>query len=275
MRLLHFDQAGRLHLTDFSNKTVPPYAILSHRWGNSEVIFEDIASKSYREKEGYRKIEFCAEQATKDQLQYFWIDTCCIDKWNLNELSKSINSMFLWYKNATKCYVFLPDVSVPTITEIAPQATWEKSFRKSAWFTRGWTLQELIGPGSVEFFSSEGQLLGDKKSLEQLLHAITRLPVKALQNFSPDNFTISERMGWADGRETTEEEDIVYCLLGILNVSMPASYGEGRKKAFVRLQEELIRISSDHILFEWDDISIHGDLRSARTWSTPARINFL
>lgn len=239
MRLLHFDQAGMLHLTDFSDTIVPPYGILSHRWGNSEVLYEDVANKSYKEKDGYRKIEFCAEKAAKDQLHYFWIDTCCIDKWNLQELSKSINSMFLWYKNATKCYVFLPDVSVPTATEIAPQAVWEESFRKSAWFTRGWTLQELIAPSSVEFFSSEGQLLGDKQSLVQLLHAVTRLPMKALQKYSSDDFTISERMEWANGRETTEEEDIVYCLLGILNVSMPASYGEGREKAWIRLKAEV------------------------------------
>ena len=111
-----------LHLTDFSDTIVPPYGILSHRWGNSEVLYEDVANKSYKEKDGYRKIEFCAEKAAKDQLHYFWIDTCCIDKWNLKELSKSINSMFLWYKNATKCYVFLPDISLPTATEIAPQA---------------------------------------------------------------------------------------------------------------------------------------------------------
>ncbi|CAI6226601.1 unnamed protein product [Periconia digitata] len=238
MRLLHFDQVGRLLLTDFSGKTTPPYAILSHRWGDSEILFIDIANGTYREKEGYRKIEFCAKQAAKDHLQYFWIDTCCIDKWNLNELSKSINSMFLWYKNAEKCYVFLPDVSVPTASEAVPQSAWE-SFRTSAWFTRGWTLQELIAPGSVEFFSLEGQLLGDKQSLEQLLHAITRLPIQALQKFAPDDFTISERMGWADGRTTTEDEDIVYCLFGILNVSMSASYGEGRDKACIRLQGEM------------------------------------
>ncbi|KAH8727359.1 heterokaryon incompatibility protein-domain-containing protein [Phaeosphaeriaceae sp. PMI808] len=167
MRLLHFDHSERLVSTDFIGKTIPPYAILSHRWGDSEILFEDLGSHTYKEKEGYRKIEFCAEQAAQDQLQYFWIDTCCIDKWNLRERSKAINSMFRWYKNATKCYVFLPDVSVSTATEIHRQSDWEASFRASEWFTRGWTLQELISPVSVEFFSSEGRRIGDKRSLEQ------------------------------------------------------------------------------------------------------------
>ncbi|PVH97584.1 kinesin light chain [Periconia macrospinosa] len=234
MRLLHFEQAGRLLLTDFSGKAVPPYAILSHRWGDSEVLFEDIASESYTEKQGYRKVEFCAKQAAKDHLQYFWIDTCCINKWNLDELSRSINSMFRWYKNARKCYVFLPDVLVTDQLK-----DWEASFRASEWFRRGWTLQELIAPESVEFFSLEEQRIGDKQSLEQLIYEITDVPIEALQGCSLDKFTTSERIEWTTSRETTEEEDIVYCLLGILDISMPASYGEGREKARIRLEAEV------------------------------------
>jgi hypothetical protein len=108
MRLLHFDELGKLVLTDFRGKTIPPYAILSHRWSSSEILFNDVQSGAYREREeGYRKLKFCADQAAQDNLQYSWIDTCCIDKWNLSELSKAINSMFQWYKNATRCYVVL------------------------------------------------------------------------------------------------------------------------------------------------------------------------
>ncbi|KAF1948247.1 kinesin light chain [Byssothecium circinans] len=239
MRLLHFDHSKRLVSTDFSGKSIPPYAILSHRWGDSEVLFEDIRSDTHKGKEGYRKIEFCAEQAAQDQLPYFWIDTCCIDKWNLSELSKSINSMYRWYKNATKCYVFLSDVSISTAIETHQQSDWEASFRASKWFTRGWTLQELIAPVSVEFFSSEGRRIGDKRSLKQLVHEITSIPVKALQNCPLDGFTIPERMGWAKNRETTEEEDKVYCLLGLLDIFMPTSYGEGKEKAWRRLQLEV------------------------------------
>ncbi|CAI6335437.1 unnamed protein product [Periconia digitata] len=142
MRLLHFNQDGKLISTDFSGKAaIPPYAILSHRWGDSEVLFADIANGGYKKKKGgYQKIEFCAKQATEDQLQYFWIDTCCIDKWNINELSRLINSMFNWYENAKKCYVFLLDVSVPTTAAVTQQSDWEASFWKSEWFCWGWTL---------------------------------------------------------------------------------------------------------------------------------------
>ena len=117
MRLLHFDQSGKLALTDFRGKVIPPYAILSHTWGDAEVLFGDLGSGVYKEKDGYRKIEFCAAQAAQDQLQYFWVDTCCIDKWDRRELSNAINSMFRWYKAAARCYVYLPDISVLTAAE--------------------------------------------------------------------------------------------------------------------------------------------------------------
>jgi chromosomal replication initiation ATPase DnaA len=227
-------------LTDFRGKTIPPYAILSHRWSDSEILIEDISNGTYKEKEeGYRKLQFCAERAAQDELQYFWIDTCCIDRWNNNERSKAINSMFQWYKNAARCYVFLSDVSVSTATEPVQRSDREAPFPKSVWFTRGWTLQELIAPASVEFFSCEGHLIGDKASLDQLIHKITNIPLAALRNCPLDQFTTSERESWAESRKTTEEEDIVYCLLGILGVSMSTAYGEGQESARRRLQAEL------------------------------------
>jgi tetratricopeptide (TPR) repeat protein len=240
MRLLHYDALGRLILADFRGKTIPPYAILSHRWSDSEILIEDVSNETYKEKEeGYRKLGFCAKQAAQDELQYFWIDTCCIDRWNNNERSKAINSMFQWYKNAAQCYVFLTDVSVSTATEPVQRSDWETSFRASAWFTRGWTLQELIAPVSIEFFSREGRRIGDKASLDQLLHNITNIPLAALRNCPLNEFTTSERERWVETRRTKEEEDIVYCLLGILGVSMPTAYGEGQESARSRLQAEL------------------------------------
>jgi hypothetical protein len=231
MRLLHFDTPERLVLTDFHGKTIPPYAILSHRWSDSEILIEDVLRGTYKDRqEGYRKLAFCAKQAAQDNMQYFWIDTCCIDRWNKSERSEAINSMFQWYKNATRCYVFLPDVSVPTAQEPVQRSDWEASFRASAWFTRGWTLQELIAPVSVEFFSREGHGLGDKASLDQLLHDVTGIPLAALRNCPLDQFSTSERRRWADSRVTTEEEDIVYCLLGVLGVSMSTTYGEGKER---------------------------------------------
>jgi tetratricopeptide (TPR) repeat protein len=240
MRLLHFDALGRPVLTDFRGKTIPPYAILSHRWSDSEILIEDVSNGTYKKKEeGYRKLQFCAKQAAQDELQYFWIDTCCIDRWNKNERSKAINSMFQWYKNAAQCYVFLSDVSVSTATELVQRSDWEALFRASAWFTRGWTLQELIAPVSVEFFSCEGYRIGDKASLDQLLHGITGIPLAALRNCPLNEFTTSERRRWVEKRRTKEEEDIVYCLLGILGVCMPTAYGEGQESARSRLQAEL------------------------------------
>jgi hypothetical protein len=110
-------------------------------------------------------------------LRYFWADTYCIDKSNSVELAEAINSMFLWYRNAAKCYIFLTDVS----TRGNNQGDKDLQFRKSRWFTRSWTLQELIAPLSVEFFSREGEHLGDKELLKQLLHDITGIPIQALQ----------------------------------------------------------------------------------------------
>ncbi|KAI8930558.1 hypothetical protein NX059_012168 [Plenodomus lindquistii] len=219
---------------------IPPYAILSHRWRDSEILLEDIASDAYKDRqEGYPKLQFCAERAAQDELQYFWIDTCCIDRWTLCERSKAVNSMFRWYKNAAQCHVFLSDVSTSTATETPQRRDWEASFRASAWFSRGWTLQELIAPVSVEFFSRQGWHIGEKASLDQLLHEITDIPLTALRNCPLDRFSASERRRWAENRETTEKEDIVYCLLGLLGVSMPTAYGEGQESARSRLQAEI------------------------------------
>ena len=240
MRLLHFDARGKLIVIDFRGKPIPPYAILSHRWSDSEILIEDISNANYKGKEeGYQKLKFCAEQAAQDGLQHFWIDTCCIDRWDSNERSKAINSMFQWYQNAARCYVFLSDVSLLGATETAACSGWEALFRQSKWFTRGWTLQELIAPMSVEFFSREGQRIGDKTSLEQLIHDITNIPLAALRNCPLDQFSTSERRRWVENRRTTEGEDIVYCLLGILGVSMPTTYGEGKSSASKRLQAEI------------------------------------
>ena len=131
MRLLHVDDFGRVLLTDFSGRALPPYAILSHRWGSedSEVLFEDVVGNSYGSKAAYQKIAFCAEQAAQDQLRYFWIDTCCIDRYNRHERSRAVNSMFRWYQNAAKCYVFLADVSIFTAEDVQRQSEHKFPFR--------------------------------------------------------------------------------------------------------------------------------------------------
>ena len=149
--------------------------------------------------------------------------------------------MFRWYRDAAKCYVYLSDVSQPAsdANDGYNQRPWESDFRKSRWFTRGWTLQELLAPASVEFFSKEGEKLGNKKSLERHIREITGIPVKALQGRPLSSFSITERISWQESRETTRKEDKAYSLLGICEVHMALIYGEGRESALKRLQEEI------------------------------------
>ncbi|EXJ86926.1 hypothetical protein A1O3_03880 [Capronia epimyces CBS 606.96] len=243
MRLLKFDGQGEPTLTEFHD-AIPPYAILSHTWGpdQDEVDFDDLQRGSFKNKAGYAKIRFCGEQARKDQLEYFWVDTCCINKADFNELHEAITSMFRWYRDAVKCYVYLSDVSRDQDDDYS-RRTWKQAFRGSKWFTRGWTLQELIAPASVEFFSREEERLGNKATLEQQIHEVTGLPISLLRGESPvDQFTIEERMQWVRNRNTKKREDKAYCLLGIFGVFMPLIYGEGEENAFLRLQEEIDKL---------------------------------
>ncbi|CAG9990185.1 unnamed protein product [Clonostachys byssicola] len=242
MRLLQL-QDGVLSLTKDFVDNIPPYAILSHTWGEDEqeVTLQDVMQEKAKGKEGYRKIEFCGKQAASDGLHYFWVDTCCIDKPNLTELQESLNSMFRWYQNAAKCYVYLADVPKKVIVDDLCQADWMLDLRASKWFRRGWTLQELLAPSTVEFFSSDGEKLGDKASLEPLLNEITKIPVTALRNSHLSTFSVGERMLWIEGRVTKKAEDMAYSLFGIFDVQIPLLYGEGRKKAFGRLLWEIDR----------------------------------
>jgi tetratricopeptide (TPR) repeat protein len=246
MRLLELNSYGNFSLIDFVEDDMPRYAILSHTWGldGDEVTFKDLMESTGSSKAGYDKLRFCGEQAKKDDLRYFWVDTCCIDKSSSAELSEAINSMFRWYQNAARCYVFLTDF--PTRGKSLVDK--DTGFRKSRWFTRGWTLQELIAARSVEFFSSDGERFGDKKSLEQELHQITGISIHALRGCPLSQFNVAERMSWAAKRTTKREEDKAYSLLGIFDIHMPAIYGEGEHHAFRRLREEINRYSKNHQL---------------------------
>ncbi|EMR91224.1 putative beta transducin-like protein [Botrytis cinerea BcDW1] len=247
MRLLQYSETGRFTLTkDFiGDDQIPPYAILSHTWGPSdeEVTFQDIVNGTGEIKPGYEKIRFCGEQAKQDGLLYFWIDTCCINKSNGAELSRSINSMFRWYRNAARCYVYLSDVSGYSVSgnhKCIPQL-WESDFRKSKWFTRGWTLQELLGPVSIEFFSRERRRLGDKSSLIIQISEITNIPRTALEGYPLSQFSVEERLQWIQHRQTTLEEDKAYSLLGIFDVYILPIYNEGLASAHARLLDEFYK----------------------------------
>jgi len=183
MRLLKREDNGEFSLTKDLAINIPDYAILSHTWGDDdqEVTYKDLAEGLGKAKAGYQKLRFCAEQASRDGLRYFWVDTCCINKADAVDVQRSINSMFRWYKNAAKCYVCLSDVLIPNDNvENDSSLNFESAFRAARWFTRGWTLQELLAPSSVEFFSAKHHQLGDKLSLERLIHEMIEIPVEAL-----------------------------------------------------------------------------------------------
>jgi hypothetical protein len=243
MRLLkRLPRDDGFELITFDDDTAPPYAVLSHTWAaGHEVTYEELLAGTGTNKSGYVKLRFCAERAAADGLEYLWVDTCCIDKNTSVELSTAINSMFRWYQRATKCYVYLSDVSVPKeVTDAeAFRISWEQAFHRSRWFTRGWTLQELLAPASVEFFSREGKRLGSRVSLEQEIHEITGIPTEALRGRKLTRFSVEERLSWAAGRTTTLKEDKVYCLLGIFGVFLSLIYGEGEDYATLRLKEEI------------------------------------
>lgn len=240
MRLLEREPDGNLILRQYIGEDVPTYAILSHTWGKDEVTLQDIEAGKGRNKDGWQKIDFCAKQAHVAGLRHIWVDTCCIDKKDAVELSAAINSMFRWYQNAARCYVYLSDIEVSE-DERDNQRAWESDFRKSRWFTRCWTVQELIAPKLVDFYSREGSYLGSKASLRPLIAQITSIADGALQGDSLTDFTILERKSWAEHRQTTLEEDKVYSLLGIFGVHIPLIYGEGRDNAALRLEDAIHR----------------------------------
>jgi hypothetical protein len=231
---------------------VSDYAILSHRWGDpeDEVSFEDILTGREEGKKGYMKLVGCCKEARRDGLRYVWIDTCCINKASSAELSEAITSMFTYYERSTVCYAFLDDV---LLDSSAKENLGSSSFSRSAWFTRGWTLQELIAPRHVKFFDSSWSFLGYKtdESLSSVIESVTSIDSIVL-NFPATTqlISISKKMSWAARRKTTRIEDMAYSLMGIFGVYMPPLYGEGCH-AFIRLQEAIMRTLNDHTIFAW------------------------
>lgn len=244
MRLLKVSSENDLSLTKdlIGDDEVPPFCILSHCWEDGhEVTFNDFNGNQGRDKSGYQKIQFCAQQAKRDGFEYFWVDTCCINKADAVELQDAINSMFRFYQNAAMCYVYMSDVSIGKRKADCQclEYTWEPGFRESRWFTRGWTLQELLAPSDVKFFSKEGHYLGSKRSLEHLISDVTGIAKSALRVTPLKEIDIETRLSWTKNRRTTRKEDKAYSLLGIFGVYMPLIYGEGESNAFRRLREEI------------------------------------
>lgn len=351
MRLLNVDT---LEFGEFFESEVPPYCILSHRWGKGEVSYKDFRKGLNKDGPGYRKIvDYCnfikgrrksmlrecaaiGEEGESDGMAsplwptsdwcksmrkmryrklaqdvkeggqtfkrywavacagWVWIDTCCIDKRSSAELSEAINSMFSWYKSAVECHVYLADVPEsdrffyegsetmqhikrstnpnPKLDTLKTRGHPHRAWRRSTWFTRGWTLQELLAPETTLFLHAQWGCLGHicKQELpewdsEFCIHEtsthgenlglevsqITGIPLEYLTgNSALGEASVAQRMSWAAHRRTTRLEDQAYCLLGLFNINMPLIYGE-RSKAFQRLQKEIIKESNDHSILAW------------------------
>ncbi|KAF5308971.1 hypothetical protein D9758_018489 [Tetrapyrgos nigripes] len=235
---------------------IPPYAILSHTWEKEEVTFQDIQNlETARLKAGYAKVWNACARARRYDFDWIWIDSCCINKESSAELSEAINSMYQYYEDAAVCYVYLGDVSA----KYHPRNP-KSSFKDSRWFKRGWTLQELLAPCYVVFLDKDWARIGTRWTLRDVVSAITSIPVEVFEgDWDIDAYSVAQRMSWAALRETTRAEDQAYSLMGIFGVSMPPIYGEGGAKAFMRLQQEIIKISDDRSIFAWVAASSEHD----------------
>lgn len=242
MRLLAVQSLNFVEYSDESQ--IPKYGVLSHRWQEEEVSYQDMITGQAQHKRGYTKLHQFCRQCIVDEIAFAWVDTCCINRDSSAELSEAINSMFRWYQNATKCYAYLFDFARGD--EIS-------EFDGSEWFRRGWTLQELIAPEGVLFYDCNWNAIGSKQEWSTHIGKITGIPPEVLHGKSPSSYSIAQRMSWAAKRKTTRVEDKAYSLMGLFDVNMPMLYGEG-EKAFIRLQEEIMRHSTDYSIFAWPGI---------------------
>jgi hypothetical protein len=234
-------------LDEFELVETPLYAILSHTWTKEEITYQDLTHERKSGKEaGYAKLDNGCKVAAAAGFDYLWLDTCCIDKTNNVELSEAINSMFQWYKRAGICFAYLADVPA----SLDPFDV-DLLFSLSKWFTRGWTLQELLAPSKVKFLADDWTEIGCRIAFASLISRITGIPSGFLLGEDLEHASVAMRLSWISCRETTKAEDIVYCLLGIFDIQMPLLYGEGEEGAFRRLQQEIMKTSDDQSIFAW------------------------
>jgi Heterokaryon incompatibility protein (HET) len=242
-------------LKKFEKNEIPTYAILSHTWYTKEIEFDTFPNvpianltspqaQDQTKNPSIYKIAGMLTQAQNDGYDWIWIDSCCINKKDPSERDRSINSMFRWYKNAASCYVFLADVTWAEDSQKNFEA-----FRKSRWFSRGWTLQELLASPEAKFFDRNWKFLGTKEQLKTYITIASGIKSQYLDDFK--EASVATRMSWISGRNTKEEEDLAYCMIGVFGISLGVIYGEGLKLAFRRLQEAIIKSSPDESIFAW------------------------
>jgi hypothetical protein len=263
MRLIHLTT---LELHEFIGDQIPPYAILSHTWEKDEVSFQDVRSlprEQLEHKAGWKKIVgFCKiARAVQPRTEYGWVDTCCINKESSAELSEAINSMFRWYEGSLYCCAYLSDVATgqkekPKLRAKATAAG-PKLIESSRWFTRGWTLQELLAPSEVSFWDRDWNYMGARIDAEIVASITERTSIQKeyLESKGYLRASAATKMSSAAHRVTTRAEDMAYSLLGIFNIHMPILYGEG-SKAFMRLQEEILKECDDLSLLAWSNLPL-------------------
>ena len=228
---------------------IPKYIIASHRWkAGTEATIKDIGKKRDTDKDGYRKVNDFAKYVREHigHVEWLWIDTCCVDQSSSQEVTEAVNSMFRWYSQAEACLAYLADVK---------DASEEQALRQSDWFRRGWTLQELLAPHVLVFLSRDWKMIGykggggwtksgfkvsDGPELETTIATITGIPEDVLLNYNRSkSYSVKERLTWIAGRHTTREEDMSYSLLGMFDVTMTVTYGEGAEMARQRLLKKV------------------------------------
>ncbi|KAF4810779.1 Vegetative incompatibility protein HET-E-1 [Colletotrichum siamense] len=243
-----------LRLEEFQDYSAVEYAILSHTWGDDEVSFKDMQDFARAKRQaGFVKIATTCELALKEGLEYAWVDTCCIDKTSSAELSEAINAMFVWYQASAVCFVWLEDLApLSSISKATSHGRKLRNISKMSsckWFSRGWTLQELLAPANVRFYDANWNFRFTKENNVSTLSTITKIEVEVLKMAKRlKDVLVAVKMSWAANRETTRPEDVAYCLLGIFDINMPMLYGEG-EKAFQRLQEQIGNQQQDASMF--------------------------
>ena len=253
MRLIN---TTTLRFREFFGSEIPLYAILSHRWQSAEVSYQDFMARGANDfdRPEYKKIVDCCAFAASQGYSWVWIDACCIDKQNSAELSEAINSMFRWYQKAAECYALLNNAETDRWNYDFGRADVVNQFRASEWWTRGWTLQELLAPHRLIFVDRNWKIMGEKDQLAKEISIVTGIPETYLRDPATiRDASVAARMSWASLRKTQRAEDRAYSLLGIFGINMPLLYGEGGRAAFRRLQLEILKISDDESIFVWKD----------------------
>lgn len=256
-----------LQVVSIREDAIPPYAILSHTWGGDEVTLQDMQGfgakwlsspnriNILKPKQGLQKVLDAAKVAASEGYDWIWIDTCCIDKTSSSELSEAINSMYRWYQGSEICLVYLEDAKLDEKDlQDSSDESLMRLIRDSRWITRGWTLQELLAPRSVSFYSKDWSFIGksNEDRITRLLAEATGIEIGVLSgDIAAQEVSVANRMRWASRRKTTRQEDMAYCLMGLFSVNMPLLYGEGGARAFIRLQVEILQATDDQTIFAW------------------------